>query len=253
MFDKYLKIREKNSSVLLVGLDSDYKRINGDVFDFNKKIIDETYDLTCGYKINIAFYEKLGPKGLEILESTINYIRQNPEIPIILDAKRGDIGNTAKAYAEHYFERLKVDSLTINPFMGIDTLEPYLEYDNAHLFALALTSNKGAYDFEIPEKLYLKITEKMNELNKKHRNKIGIVVGATNARYINEITNISENMIFLIPGIGTQGGDVEELFRNLNGYKNIVVNVSRAIIFDENPRKKAIEFNSLINKYYQEG
>ena len=152
MFDKFLKMREKNRSVLLVGLDSDYKKINGDVLDFNKRIIVKTYDLICGSKINIAFYEKLGPKGLEILESTINYIRQNPEIPIILDAKRGDIGNTAKAYAEYYFERLKVDSLTINPFMGIDTLEPYLEYDNAHLFALALTSNKGAHDFEIPEK-----------------------------------------------------------------------------------------------------
>ncbi|WGS64689.1 orotidine-5'-phosphate decarboxylase [Marinitoga aeolica] len=250
MFEKYLKIREKNSSVLLVGLDSDYKRINGDVFEFNKKIIDETHDLICGYKINIAFYEKLGPKGLEILENTINYIRQNPEIPIILDSKRGDIGNTAKAYAEYYFERLKVDSLTINPLMGLDTLEPYLEYKNSHLFALALTSNKGAYDFEIPEKLYLKITEKMNNLNKQHKNKIGIIVGATNSDYIKEIVDISENMIFLIPGIGSQGGNTQELFKNLNGYKNIFINVSRAIIFDENPRKKAKEFNEIINKYY---
>lgn len=250
MIEKYLKMREKNKSVLLVGLDSDYKKINGDVFEFNKKIIDQTHDIICGYKINIAFYEKLGPKGLEILEKTIDYIRNNPDIPIILDAKRGDIGNTAKAYAEYYFERLKIDSLTINPLMGLDTLEPYLEYENSHLFALALTSNKGAYDFEIPEKLYLKITEKMNDLNNKYKNKIGIVVGATNADHIKEIIDISENMIFLIPGIGSQGGNIKALFENLNGYKNIVINVSRAIIFDENPGKKAREFNELINKYY---
>ncbi|SHE68854.1 orotidine-5'-phosphate decarboxylase [Marinitoga hydrogenitolerans DSM 16785] len=249
MFDKYIERKNDVNSVLLVGLDSDINRIDGDILDFNKKIIDETFDLVCGYKINIAFYEKLGPKGLEILEKTIEYIKYNPDIPIILDAKRGDIGNTAKAYAEYYFEKLKIDSLTINPLMGIDTLEPYLEYNNSHVFALALTSNKGAYDFEIPGELYLKIAKKMNELNKKHRNKIGIVVGATNAKFIKEITAVTDNMLFLIPGIGSQGGSIEALFNNLNGYDNIVINVSRAIIFDENPRKKVIEFNNVINKW----
>ncbi|GAB6190194.1 orotidine-5'-phosphate decarboxylase [Marinitoga arctica] len=249
MLNKYMKRKNDVNSVLLVGLDSDINRIDGDVLDFNKRIIDETFDLVCGYKINIAFYEKLGPKGLEILEKTIEYIRYNPDIPIILDAKRGDIGNTAKAYAEYYFKRLKVDSLTINPLMGTDTLIPYFEYDNSHVFALALTSNKGAYDFEIPEELYLKIAKKMNELNKKYKNKIGIVVGATNAEFIKKITTVSDNMLFLIPGIGSQGGSIGELFKNLDGYDNIVINVSRAIIFNENPRKKTIEFNNIINKW----
>ncbi|KLO23734.1 orotidine 5-phosphate decarboxylase [Marinitoga sp. 1197] len=249
MYKKYIERRKKINSVLFVGLDSDEKRIKGDILEFNKKIIDQTNDLICGYKINIAFYEKLGPIGMEILEKTINYIQNDPEIPIILDAKRGDIGNTAKAYAEYYFKKLKVDSLTINPLMGIDTLEPYLEYENSHVFSLALTSNKGAYDFEIPDELYLKITKKMNELNKEYLNKIGIVVGATNSEYIKNIISISENMLFLIPGIGTQGGNIKKLFENLNGYENIVINISRAIIFDENPKVKTIEFNEKINKW----
>ncbi|QTA38312.1 orotidine-5'-phosphate decarboxylase [Thermosipho ferrireducens] len=251
MIDKYLKTRQKNNSILLVGLDSDFERITENVLDFNKKIISNTHDLICGYKINIAFYEKMGPKGLEILEETISYIRKYTELPVILDAKRGDIGNTAKAYAYYYFEHLAVDSITINPLMGIDTIEPYLEYENAHVFALALTSNTGARDFEIPDKLYLKITRKMNELNKVYKDKVGIVVGATNTEYISEIVKNSNNMLFLIPGIGAQGGNIKELFDSLNNYKNILINVSRAIIFDENPRQKTIEFNNIINKYYQ--
>ncbi|KAF2956292.1 orotidine-5'-phosphate decarboxylase [Marinitoga sp. 38H-ov] len=250
MFDKYIKRRQKNNSVLFVGLDSDYEKINGDIYEFNKWIVKNTYDLICGYKINIAFYEKLGAKGLEILENTINYIKNvDEDIPIILDAKRGDIGNTAKAYATYYFEKLKIDSLTVNPYMGLDTLEPYLMYNDSHIFVLSLTSNKGAYDFEIPEKLYLKITQKMNELNKKFKNKIGLVVGATNAIFIKEIVNNSDNMLFLIPGIGAQGGSIKDIFNNLNGYKNILINVSRSVIFSDDPRKKVILYNSEINKW----
>ncbi|AEX84817.1 orotidine 5-phosphate decarboxylase [Marinitoga sp. 1135] len=250
MLEKYLKRRESKKSVLFAGLDSDFEKIDGDVLDFNKKIIDETSDIVCGYKLNIAFYEKMGHKGIEILEKTIEYIKQDESIPIILDAKRSDIGNTAAAYAYYYFNVLKVDSLTVNPLMGFDTMLPYLEYQNAHLFALALTTNKGAYDFEIPEKLYLKITKMMNEKNKEYKNKIGIVVGATNSEFIDEIVENSEDMLFLIPGIGAQQGNVEKLFRNLKGYKNIVINVSRGIIFNENPREKAKEYNELISKYY---
>lgn len=252
-FEKYKKAREKNNSVLIVGLDSDIEKFdkfekNADgLYEFNKYIVDSTYEHVCGYKPNIAFYEKLGYKGYEALEKTIEYIKKT-DLPIILDAKRGDIANTAKAYADTFFKHLKVDSVTINPYMGMETATPYLEYENAHVFILGLTSNKGYVDFEMHDDLYKKVIKMSSELNEVQKNKVGIVVGATNNEYINQITKISGNMVYLIPGVGAQGGSIEKLFEGLNGYENVCINSSRGIIFSENPKISAKQLKEQLNK-----
>ncbi|BBE32017.1 orotidine 5'-phosphate decarboxylase [Tepiditoga spiralis] len=254
-YEKYLKMREKNNSVLIVGLDSDTNKFNSKfskdaigIFEFNKYIIEQTNEYVCGYKPNIAFYEKHGYKGIQALEKTVEYIKKYTELPIIIDAKRGDIGNTAAAYAEAFFKYLKVDSITINPYMGMETINPYIELENSHVFVLGLTSNKGAKDFELENDLYLKVIKNVNEYNKKFKDKIGIVVGATNDEHIEKITKNSGNMVYLIPGIGAQGGSIEKLFKGLNGYKNIVINSSRGIIFSEDPKKSAKELKENLNK-----
>lgn len=254
-YEKYLKMKEKNNSVLIVGLDSDTNKFNSKfskdaegIFEFNKYIIEQTNEHVCGYKPNIAFYEKHGYKGINALEKTIEYIKKYTNLPIILDVKRGDIGNTASAYAEAFFKYLKVDSITVNPYMGMETLLPYLELEDTHVFVLGLTSNKGAKDFELENNLYLKVIKKSNEYNERYKNKVGIVVGATNDSYISKIIKNSGNMVYLIPGIGAQGGSIEKLFNGLNGYENILINSSRGIIFSEKPEKSAKDLKEKLNK-----
>lgn len=250
MFAKKLKDSQiKRKSFICVGLDSDITKIPSKfkiegtrgVEEFNKYIISETNEYACAYKINIAFYEMLGYKGIEVLENTVDYLKTYTDIPIIIDAKRSDISNTAKAYAKFYFDYLKVDSITINPLMGADSIEPYLEFPNAHVFALVLTSNPGANDFIIPNKLYLKILEKLSELEVKYKNKIGIVVGATQKEYFDEIVEKSGDMIYLIPGIGSQGGKIEDLKVLVEKGKTMVINVSRGIIFSDDPKREIIK------------
>lgn len=245
--NKYRKAREKNNSILVVGLDSDIdkipKRFKG-ILEFNEHIVHETADLVCAYKINIAFYEKLGWKGYKVMEETIELIKQSTNVPIILDAKRGDIGNTAKAYAEAYFEKLKVDSVTVNPYMGRDAIIPFLE--KGHAFILLLTSNKSADEIEVP--VYSRVLELSKELELTYPKKVGIVVGATKEEFIGEISDKSGNLPWLIPGIGAQGGN-PEILRSLKG-KDVMVNVSRAIIFAEDVKKSAEKFKELLTKYY---
>ena len=247
-FEKYNYFKEKNDSLLCVGLDSDIKRVKGDVFDFNKNIIDKTKDYVCAYKLNIAFYEENGFVGFKDLQKTINYIKKF-DLPIILDVKRGDIGNTSKSYAVAYFKNLKVDSITVMPYMGEDSILPYLELKNSHIFIVALSSNSSAEDFEIPNSLYLKVAEKSLEFNRIYKNRVGIVVGATQTEYVENVKKTNNESVWLVPGVGDQGGNLEKFFSSTNGYDNIVVNSSRRIIFSDNVEKAAKDSRDKINLY----
>ena len=235
--EKYRKISKKNNSLLCVGLDSDISKIPSflkenyasPIWEFNKRIIDATHKYVAAYKPNFAFYIAQGEKGIIALKKTISYIPS--EIPIILDVKIGDIGNTMQQYARAYFEELNVDAITVNPLMGFDVIEPLLRYSDKYIFLLVLTSNKSNKDFlNNEQKLYKRICNKINEWN---CGNIGIVVGATNDKEIKEIRNLLPDSIFLVPGIGAQGGDLDIVMKNALGKNepNILINSSRGIIF----------------------
>ncbi len=251
--EKLSKIVEKNNSLLCVGLDVDKEKIpNHSLLEFNKKIIDETKDIVCAYKLNMAFYEILGLKGYELLEETIRYIPK--DIVTILDGKRNDIGNTAKKYAQSLFETLKCDAVTINPYLGFDGIKPFLDYKDKYSFILCRTSNPSAKDFqdlEIEDKtLYIHVAEKIKQWNANKN--VGAVVGATYPDELKQIRKVlGEDVILLIPGIGAQGGNVGKTIKygtNKNG-ENAVINSSRGIIYSKDPRKSAILLKDEINKY----
>lgn len=229
---------KKNNSLVCVGLDIDLKKIppsllnsSDPIFDFNKAIIDSTKDLVCAYKPNSAFYESYGIYGLQSLIKTIEYI--GGEIPVILDAKRGDIGNTAMAYAKAAFDVFKADAITINPYMGFDSVEPFLTYKDKGLFILALTSNQSSKDFQTDgeEPLFIKVTKKVKIWN--NYGNCGLVVGATKAEELKDIRAIAGDMPILIPGVGAQGGDLQVSVRmgvNKKG-ERALINSSRGIIY----------------------
>ena len=238
---------KRKKSFLCIGLDTDINKIprflldtDDPIFEFNKKIIDATNSYCVAYKPNIAFYESLGLNGWKALEKTINYINSYyPEIFTIADAKRGDIGNTSSMYAKAYFETLNFDSITINPYMGKDSVEPFLEYQNKHTIILALTSNVGAFDFQTKniadnsKKLYEEVIR--TSTSWKNSNQLMYVVGATKASYLKEIRNIVPNNFLLIPGVGAQGGDLKEVCDNgLNNEVGLLINSSRSIIYASN-------------------
>ncbi|MBL6877678.1 MAG: orotidine-5'-phosphate decarboxylase [Flavobacteriaceae bacterium] len=244
--DLIIQIKRKKS-FLCIGLDTDINKIpkflldtDDPIFEFNKKIIDATNSYCVAYKPNIAFYESLGLNGWKALEKTINYINSYyPEIFTIADAKRGDIGNTSSMYAKAYFETLNFDSITINPYMGKDSVEPFLEYQNKHTIILALTSNVGAFDFQTKniadnsKKLYEEVIR--TSTSWKNSNQLMYVVGATKASYLKEIRNIVPNNFLLIPGVGAQGGDLKEVCDNgLNNEVGLLINSSRSIIYASN-------------------
>jgi orotidine-5'-phosphate decarboxylase len=244
--DLLIQIKTKRS-FLCIGLDTDIQKIpkfllksEDPIFEFNKKIIDATNSYCVAYKPNIAFYESLGINGWKALEKTINYINSSyPEIFTIADAKRGDIGNTSSMYAKAYFETLNFDSITINPYMGKDSIEPFLKYKNKHTILLALTSNVGAFDFQTKNivdnsnKLYEEVIK--TSTSWKNSNQLMYVVGATKASYLKEIRNIVPNNFLLIPGVGAQGGDLKEVCDNgLNNEVGLLINSSRSIIYASN-------------------
>ena len=230
---------KKNNSLLCIGLDIDLKKIPASllnkadpIFEFNKAIVDSTKDLVCAYKPNMAFYEMYGVYGLQALIRTIEYVYAE-EIPVILDAKRGDIGNTASAYAKSIFEIYKADATTVNPYMGFDSVEPFLSYKDKGLFILCLTSNQSAKDFQTggDDPLYLQVAKKVKIWN--NWGNCGLVVGATKAEQLKEIRGIIGDMPILIPGIGAQGGDLSQSIRfgvNPKG-ERAIINSSRNIIF----------------------
>ena len=234
--DKAVKL---NNSLLCVGLDIDMSRIpkfllnkEDPIFSFNKAIIDETRDLVCAYKPNIAFYESYGIYGLQSLMRTIEYLAD--DIPVILDAKRGDIGHTAAAYAKAIFEVFKADATTVSPYLGHDSVEPFIEYKDKGVFVLCLTSNPGSKDFQIgadEPPLFKTVARKVKEWNK--NGNLGLVVGATNPQELKDIRTLAGDMPILIPGVGAQGGDLQMAVKNGVNKKGerAIVNASRSIIY----------------------
>ncbi|MFH7002366.1 orotidine-5'-phosphate decarboxylase [Flavobacterium bizetiae] len=229
-------------SFLCVGLDPDLTKIpahlletEDPIFEFNKAIIDATHDLAVGYKPNTAFFEAYGIKGWMSLQKTINYINENfPEIFTIADAKRGDIGNTSSMYAKAFFEDLNFDSVTVAPYMGKDSVEPFLAFENKHTIMLALTSNEGAFDFQTlttnGQELYKQVLETSKTWKNSHN--LMYVVGATKAEYFADIRKIVPDSFLLVPGIGAQGGSLSEVCKyGMNDKVGLLVNSARAIIY----------------------
>lgn len=237
-------IRAKRS-FLCIGLDSEIEKIpsfllktQDPVFEFNKRIIDSTAKYTVAYKPNLAFYECNGLKGWKSLESTLSYIKQeHPDIMVIADAKRGDIGNTSKMYAKAFFENYDFDAVTVAPYMGEDSVAPFLSYQGKWVILLALTSNKGADDFQYHNEDGIKLFERVLSLSKKWGNpgNMMYVVGATRAEMLKEIRQIVPDHFLLVPGIGAQGGSLKEVAKyGLNSSCGLLVNSSRGIIFADN-------------------
>ncbi|MFC2021915.1 orotidine-5'-phosphate decarboxylase [Chloroflexota bacterium] len=262
--EKLTSANRKNKSLLCVGLDPD-PRLMPDklgVFEFNKAIIDATHDLVCAYKPNFAFYEALGNDGLDALKRTVDYLPEN--IPAIADAKRGDIGNTARAYAEAIFSHFNFDAATVNPYLGFDSIEPFIQYHDKGVFILCRTSNAGAVDFQSlncevengRRPLFEIVALRASQWNT-HGN-IGLVVGATYPEELRLIRQSHPDMPLLIPGIGAQGGDLASTVRygvDAKGEKAII-NSSRQIIyasrekdFAEAARRAASELRGQINHH----
>lgn len=235
------QIKEKRS-FLCVGLDTDKTKIpahlldtEDPIFEFNKAIVDATHDLCVAYKPNLAFYESEGIEGLKSLEKTVNYIHENyPELFLIADAKRGDIGNTSKMYAKAFFEHMNFDSVTVAPYMGEDSVTPFLSYENKWVILLALTSNKGAFDFQFMEEDGSRLFEKVLETSKEWGTPENMmyVVGATKAESLTDIRNIIPDSFLLVPGVGAQGGSLAEVAKyGINNKCGLLVNSSRGIIY----------------------
>ncbi len=245
------QIREKKS-FLCIGLDIDLDRIpshlkgeQDPIFSFAKEIIDSTNKFAVAYKPNIAFFEAYGVLGWKSLEKVIKYINSNyPEIFTIADAKRGDIGNTSNMYAKAFFENLEFDSITISPYMGKDSVEPFLSHDNKYVFLLALTSNLGSEDFQLKKissnsnKLYEDVVLKSREW--KNSDNLMYVVGAKNVEEIAKIRKLVPNSYLLIPGVGAQGGSLKDICNNgLDSGLKLLVNSSRSIIYSSNDKDYA--------------
>ena len=235
------QIHLKNS-FLCIGLDVDMDKIpkhlldkEDPIFEFNKQIIDATHHLAVAYKPNTAFYEAYGLRGWKSLTKTISYLNNNyPEIFTIADAKRGDIGNTSTMYAKAFFEDLGFDSVTVAPYMGRDSVEPFLSFKNKHTILLALTSNKGAFDFQTQktdnEVLYKNVIKTSSSWE--NNENLMYVVGATKADYFKEIRTLVPNSFLLVPGIGAQGGNLHDVCKyGMNKNIGLLINSSRGIIY----------------------
>ncbi|MFK8288546.1 orotidine-5'-phosphate decarboxylase [Capnocytophaga canimorsus] len=235
----------KKKSFLCVGLDVDLTKVpshllqtEDPIFEFNKAIIDATHSFAVAYKPNTAFYEAYGVKGWQSLAKTITYINENhPDIFTIADAKRGDIGNTSAMYAKAFFNDLQFDSVTVAPYMGKDSVEPFLAFEDKITILLALTSNAGAFDFQTQmvnnEELYKKVLQ--TSLTWENSQNLMYVVGATKAEYLKEIRKIVPNHFLLVPGVGAQGGSLDEVCEyGLNADNGLLINSSRGIIYASN-------------------
>lgn len=253
----------KNNSLLCVGLDSDFEKIpelfkksEQPLFEFNTSIIDKTSPIVCAYKPNSAFYEARGADGIAELKKTCDYIRENhPDIPIILDAKRADIGNTNNGYAQFAFEYLGADAITIQPYPGSAALQPFLDISDKGIIVWCKASNPGSGEFQdikvaggltLSEYIAQQVVKKWNT-----KNNCLLVVGATYPEELVSIRKIAGDMTFLVPGIGVQGGDVEKTVKaGLNSKKaGMIINSSRGIIFAPDPYAEAIKLRDEINTY----
>lgn len=236
---------KKKKSFLCIGLDVDLDKIpshllklDDPIFEFNKAIIDATHHLAVAYKPNTAFYEAYGIKGWKSLAKTIDYLNKNyPEIFTIADAKRGDIGNTSTMYAKAFFEDLNFDSVTVAPYMGSDSVEPFLAFADKFTILLALTSNKGGLDFQGLQTDDFKVYEQVlkTSLTWKNSDNLMFVVGATKAEYFKSIRKIVPNHFLLVPGIGAQGGNLQDVCKyGLTDEIGLLINSSRGIIYASN-------------------
>ena len=274
--EKLEKVAKKNKSLVCLGLDSDIEKIPKNFqnnrnkpiqFLFNKSIIDRTFSYVCSYKFNVAFYYAIGLKGLQSLKLTIDYLKKNhPEIPVIVDAKIGDINNTNKAYAQFIFDYLGADGVTVNPYLGEESLRPFLVRKDKGIIVISKTSNPGAQELQ-----NLPLEIKDDSLRKKMKEKIPLyqyivyqvvykwnknkncllVVGATYPNELKEIRRmVGDQFWFLVPGIGAQGGDLEATVKaGLNRQGNgLIIHSSRAIIYDINPQKQVLKLKKEINK-----
>ncbi len=238
---------KRKQSFLCVGLDTDVKKLpphllddEDPVFAFNKAIIDATAPYCVAYKPNLAFYESQGVKGWISFEKTIKYLNENyPDQFIIADAKRGDIGNTSAMYARTFFEEMQIDSVTVAPYMGEDSVTPFLSYEGKWVILLALTSNKGSHDFQLTtnvetgERLFETVLRRSQEWG--NADNMMYVVGATQGRMFEDIRRIAPDHFLLVPGVGAQGGSLEEVCRyGMNNTCGLIVNSSRAIIYADN-------------------
>lgn len=233
----------QKKSFLCIGLDVDLDKIpthllalEDPIFEFNKAIIDATHHLCVAYKPNTAFYEAYGIKGWQSLEKTIQYINEkHPEIFTIADAKRGDIGNTSTMYAKAFFNDLAFDSVTVAPYMGKDSVEPFLAFKDKHTILLALTSNEGAFDYQTKKIDEKELYKQVLETSKTYKNSENLmyVVGATKAEYFKEIRKIVPNSFLLVPGVGAQGGNLQDVCKYGISEKNVglLINSSRGIIY----------------------
>jgi orotidine-5'-phosphate decarboxylase len=257
----------KKRSFLCVGLDSEPDKIppfllkgKDPVFEFNKRIIDATHKFTVAYKPNVAFYECNGAAGWVSLEKTVRYIKENyPGVFVIADAKRGDIGNTSKMYAKAFLENMPFDAVTVAPYMGEDSVTPFLSFREKWVVLLALTSNKGASDFQYHNEDGIRLFERVLTVSQKWGNTDNImyVVGATRADMLKDIRKIVPDHFLLVPGVGAQGGSLEEVAKyGLNNSCGLLVNSSRGIIFADSTQnfdkvagEKAKELQSEMEKY----
>ncbi|NDV65950.1 orotidine-5'-phosphate decarboxylase [Bacteroides sp. 224] len=242
---------KRKKSFLCVGLDTDIKKIpehllkeEDPIFAFNKAIIDATADFCIAYKPNLAFYESLGVKGWIAFEKTVNYLKENyPDQFIIADAKRGDIGNTSEMYARSFFDELNIDSVTVAPYMGEDSVKPFLIYPEKWVILLALTSNKGSHDFQLTEdvngeRLFEKVLKKSQEWASDEQ--MMYVVGATQGKMFEDIRKLVPNHFLLVPGVGAQGGSLDDVCKyGMNSTCGLIVNSSRAIIYADKTEKFA--------------
>ena len=260
--EKLLKASRKNNSLVCVGLDPDPALLphNTSVFDFNREIISATADLVCAYKLNFAFYEALGTGCFDTLKYSLKCVPE--DIPVIADAKRGDIGNTARAYAAAIFDELCFDAATVSPYLGHESIEPFTAYADKGVFILCRTSNPGSADFqslriaESGKTLFETVADKAEEWNR--NGNIGLVVGATCPEEMEIIRRQHPGLPLLIPGIGAQGGDVEKTVRygtDVNGEKAIIsssrqiIYASKGADFASAARKAAAELRDSINSF----
>lgn len=262
---------DKKKTLLCVGLDPDMNKIpkhllmtTDPLFEFCKQIIDATHDLAIAFKLNTAFFEAYGYRGWQSLEKTAKYINTfYPELFLIADAKRGDIFNSSKMYAKAFFEQMPFDAITINPFLGKDVVMPFLEYKDKWVILLGLSSNPSAYDLQLIQEIESReyVFEKIFKYGKwwGTENNIMYVVGATMAYKLQQVRHLAPNSFLLIPGIGAQGGSLEEVCRfGLTENYGLIVNSSRAIIFADNTvdfaqasRKKAQEFKTQVESIFE--
>ena len=265
--EKLAQSSQKNLSLLCVGLDPDPALMPEkiDVLKFNKAIIDATADLVCAYKPNIAFYEAMGNEGMDALKKTRDYVPK--DIPVIIDAKRGDIGNTAKAYARSLFDYFHADAITASPYLGYDSLEPFIEYKDRGIFILCRTSNTGAVDFQSlyagkdggRKMLFEVVAEKVSEWNR--YGNLGLVVGATYPEELKLIREKYPEMPLLIPGVGAQGGELKLVVKYGvdRGRSKTIINSSRQILYASKgkdfaaaARQAAQDLRDKINGYLDE-